>query len=86
MEVGSITSGKSTGLSCRKGQTHSEDWEWKGGEFRYLQHGWHGDFLNSGRNQSLLDWKAISPIPIWTRGMWASFLQTFDLNQLMQLL
>lgn len=49
MEVGSIARGKSTGLSCRKGQTHSEDWEWKG-EFRYPQHGWHGDFLNSGSN------------------------------------
>lgn len=55
MEVGSNTPGKSTGLSCMKGQTHSEDWEWKGGEFRYLQHRWCGDFLNSGSNQNLLD-------------------------------
>lgn len=74
MEVGSITPGKSTGLSCGKGQTHSEDWEWKGGEFRYLQHQWSVGCLNSRSNQNLLDWKAISPIPVRTRGMWDSFL------------
>lgn len=84
--MSSITPGKSTGLSCRKGQTHSEDWEWKGGEFRYLQHGWHGDFLNSGSNQLCWTGKQFPPSQYGHEGCGLVSLQTFDLNQLMQLL
>lgn len=67
MEVGNITPGHRTFL--KKGQTHSEDQEWKGGGFRYLQRGWCGDCFKFRKQPKSIGLESNFPIPVRTQGM-----------------